>query len=172
MWTKYWALSACSVLKLYNNSVYYAINRIIPITLTPHSDILHNTPTEGSIQVVGRNRHLTWILPSMVGSHTSEGVGAGGPNLWPGITTLIVPAVGGGGGAERVCSTDRAAEGVALTCYFSPHWIDHHWDWGNCKTVERTKLIGSFCLRYSLQKRKKKTTKHAEMKFTDNSNKV
>ena len=64
-----------------------------------------------------------------------EGVGAGGPNLWPGISILIVPAVGDIG-AERVCSTDRADEGVDLTKRWSPHRSDHHWDW-NCERVEK-----------------------------------
>jgi len=45
----------------------------------------------------------------------------------------------GDGGAERVCSTDRAAEGIALTHHCSTNWSDHHGDRGNCEMVERPK---------------------------------
>ena len=73
--------------------------------LTLQRDRLHHTLTEVCIQEGRGNCHLTCILASMVRPQTSEGVGSGA-NLRPGITALIVPAVGGGGGAERVCSTD------------------------------------------------------------------
>jgi len=128
--------------------------------LTLYSDILHHTLNEVSIQVGRGNCHLTCILPSMVWSQTSEAVGAGGPNLWPWITTLIVPAVGGGGGAERVCSTDRAAEGVALTHHCSTSRSDHHRDrgsWGEKDKFNRLIISQIFDC--------KKTQSKAEMKL-------
>jgi len=110
-------------------STFEILGKVTQLTL--HSDILHHILTESSIQVGRGNRHLTCILSSMVWSQRIEGVAVGGPNLWSGITALIVPAVGDGG-AERVCSTDRAAERVAqLTHHCSTSRSDHHRDRGS-----------------------------------------
>jgi len=84
--------------------------------LTLDNDFLHFPPNQVFTEVRRSEVHLTCIIPSVVLLQMKEGEGFISHKSNPGITALIVPAVGDVG-FQSLCSNDRTVKRVVLTCF-------------------------------------------------------